>query len=78
MKAYGVGTCPVDFDVLACLRSRATGDLVFFCPLCGCTFRTLPPTGELKETVRLDQLAPVGVVLASHDAIIAAGYSRAG
>lgn len=77
VKAYGIGMCPVDADVLACLRSRATGDIVFFCPLCGCAFRTPPPSYELDEIQRLDELAPAGVVIASREEIVAAGFQGA-
>jgi hypothetical protein len=73
MAIYGVGTCPVDVDALACLVSRKSGELVFFCPLCGLAFREPPPPTELNCVLRLDELAPTGVVPASREQVEAAG-----
>jgi hypothetical protein len=72
MDLYGTGMCPVDGDVLACLRSRATGKIVFFCPICGLSFREPPPEWEVSEDIRLNDLAPTGVGLPSREEVDAA------
>lgn len=59
--------CPVCADSLACLESRETREIVFFCPLCGLAFAEPPPLRELKEVVRLDELAPAGVALPTRE-----------
>jgi len=75
MELFGVGMCPVDGDVLACLKSRKTGDVVLFCPICGLSFREPPAKWELNENIRLDELAPTGVMVASREEVEAAGLT---
>jgi hypothetical protein len=70
---YGVGMCPVDGDSLACLKSRESGEVVLFCPICGLSFREPPEHWELNENLRLDELAPIGVTVASRQEVEAAG-----
>lgn len=74
MPIYGTGDCPIDGDRLASLVSRDTGRLVFFCPLCGVAFRDVPEPGDTDGMVlRLDELAPEGVILATREQVDAAG-----
>lgn len=65
--------CPVDGDSLACLKSRATGKIVFFCPICGLAFKEPPVAWELNDNCRLDEFAPTGVVLPSRGELETAG-----
>jgi hypothetical protein len=46
--------------------------VVFFCPLCGVAFAEPPPPRELNEILRLDELAPAGVVIATRAQVEAA------
>lgn len=74
---YGTGMCPVDADSLTCLMSRRTGTLVFFCPLCGVAFRETPLRFDTDGMVlRIDELAPAGVVPATRSEIEAAGITE--
>ena len=67
--------CSVCGDSLACLAARKSGRLVFFCPLCGVAYREPPPLWELEEILRLDELAPAGVALASRAELEVAGFA---
>jgi hypothetical protein len=64
--------CSVCADSLACLESRKTHEVVLFCPLCGVAFAEAPPPWELNEILRLDELAPAGVVLPTREQVEAA------
>jgi hypothetical protein len=74
---YGTGMCPVDGDSLTCLVSRKTETLVLFCPLCGVGFREAPrPFDTDGMALRIDELAPAGVVPATRGEIEAAGITE--
>lgn len=69
--------CPVDADSLTCLVSRKTGTLVLFCPLCGVAFGEPPRPFDTDGIVlRVDELAPAGLIPATRREIEAAGIAE--
>jgi hypothetical protein len=72
---YGVEGCPVGDAYLICLKSRASSDLLLFCPGCGCAFRE-PPGNEMNEIKGLDEIAPAGVVLPSWHEVKRSGWAN--
>jgi hypothetical protein len=72
---FAFGHCPVCADSgivigLACLDS---GELVFYCPLCGLAWRS-PPGHRVDELTALSDLAPLGVRLPTKEEVNASGY----
>jgi hypothetical protein len=67
----------VDWDPFVCLMSRKPEGLVFFCPMCGLATRELRDPGDTDAMVlRLDELAPAGVVAATRGDLEAAGITE--
>lgn len=64
-RIFSVGECPVcpGFGVVLVLATRQTSELVYFCPACGCAWRTPPQPLTFNESNSIDELAPGGVRL---------------
>jgi hypothetical protein len=73
---YSLGDCPVCADSGAVLLVKAigSGQLLFYCPLCGVVWRQ-PPEGHIKDDdiVALRTLAPKGVSLPTSAEALASG-----
>ena len=69
---YSTGDCPVCADSGAVLIfcSKASSELVFYCPLCGVAWSSPPIDRRLDEIHSLEQVAPSGISLPSEDDLV--------
>jgi hypothetical protein len=74
-QIYSVGDCPVCADSGAVLLVKAfgSGQLFFYCPLCGVAW-TQPPEGRIDDITELKALAPNGLCLPTSVEALASGF----
>jgi len=57
------------------VKSRGTGTVFFYCPLCGIAWNYPPPPTVLDEMNPLEHFAPSGIALPTREEIDAAGLA---
>lgn len=74
---YSAGDCPVcsNSGAVLLLKASDSGNLFFFCPICGVGWRDPPRPWELDEVTELAQFAPNGATLPTTAEARATGYA---
>jgi hypothetical protein len=73
---YSVGDCPVcaDSGAVLLLKAAGSGQLLFYCPLCGVAWEQ-PPGKRIDQIKDLATLAPDGVSLPTASEVGTSGFN---